>query len=93
MYPLTVDDLLAHCPASRSHFHALFKRHFGRTATEAINAIRIDRACAALQAGEGSMSDIAFACGFASQSRFNAVFRSLRGCSPRQWRARQLQDS
>jgi AraC-like DNA-binding protein len=47
---------------------------------------RIGKAKTLLTESSFTLSQIALACGFSSQSHFNAAFKSAMGISPGQWR-------
>ncbi len=87
MNPIGVEDLLRISCLSRSHFHALFKSEIGQTFKEYLNNVRINNAKNLLTQTEMPIAQIALACGFSSQSRFNTVFRSVVGYAPGRQRA------
>ena len=81
-----VEEMLAVCNLSRSHFHALFKRFTGRTFVDYVQAIRVEHAREALVTSDDRVSDVADACGFSSAAYFATVFRELTGVSPSEYR-------
>lgn len=85
MQPIEVADLVALGALGRSQFLARFRDATGMTVGQALLAVRLREAKRMLRAGEGSMLDIALACGFGSQSHFNHRFRAAMGASPRDW--------
>jgi DNA gyrase inhibitor len=84
--PLDLDALAAVACLSRFRFSRVFAAQTGETVMERLARVRVERAAAALAAGDGKVADIAFGCGFGSLSAFNAAFRSRTGFSPRQFR-------
>jgi AraC-like DNA-binding protein len=60
--------------------------HTGKTFPEFRNELRIGRACRMLSEGHATITEIAFACGFANLSNFNRQFLRLKGVSPREFR-------
>lgn len=88
---LHLDDLAAVAGMSLFHFCRVFRESTGVTPHHYIVGRRMELACrllwsARLQPGGGpAMLDIAFACGFNSQSHFAAQFRRHTGQTPRQW--------
>lgn len=82
MNPIGVEDLLRISCLSRSHFHAIFKNEIGQTFKEYLNNVRINNAKNMLTQTDMPIAQIALACGFSSQSRFNTVFRALLGYPP-----------
>lgn len=66
----------------------LFKEYTGRTIIQYITALRIGRARQMLLSGNTRISKVARDCGFGSVSTFGTAFRSIVGCSPREYRKR-----
>jgi AraC-like DNA-binding protein len=66
---------------------ALFKRVFGVTPTRFIVQHRVSHAQRMLVTTDARVLEVAMEAGFGSLSRFNAAFRDLCGCPPRQYRA------
>jgi AraC-like DNA-binding protein len=86
MDPVAVDDVLAFCPMSRSHFHAVFREVTGRTLITALREIRVGKARDLLRTTERSILEISMECGFGGLSHFCHTFKALTGVSPGQWR-------
>jgi AraC-like DNA-binding protein len=63
------------------YIQRLFERE-GTTFSQFLRDARLDRARAALEAGGGTISSIAFDCGFGDLSHFNKAFRSRFGATP-----------
>jgi len=84
--PIAVDDLAALCRLSASHFSRAFKVSFGAAPHAYIVGQRIGEAKRLMLESRESLSQIAFACGFADQSHFCRHFRRAEGCSPNLWR-------
>ena len=59
----------------------------GLTIVEALQNLRVERACAELRTTDKTCSQIAFDCGFGSVQQFNRVFRKHLGITPRAWRS------
>lgn len=72
---------------SSRHLARLFERHVGATPQQLAKTLRVQRAKRLLDAGDHSMTDIAFQSGFGSLRRFNAAFAELYGRSPSSLRA------
>ena len=58
------------------------------TVLDSIHQMRIDKACAQLQAGDMTCMQVAFECGFGSVQQFNRVFHKLKQCTPLTWQKR-----
>jgi len=66
---------------------ALFRKGFGVTPTRFILQHRVSHAQRMLVTSDAKILEVALEAGFGSLSRFNAAFRQLCGCSPREYRA------
>jgi AraC-like DNA-binding protein len=71
------------------HFHRIFRVHVGESVAEFVKRVRLERALVLLTGKDwpvrprASLTDIAFACGFASSSDFSRCFRQRYGVAPR----------
>ena len=79
---LSVSDLARLCGYRTSQFHALFVEATGLTPQRYLTERRIAMACDLLSQGSQRVLEIAFSCGFNSQSRFYHAFKSIMGVSP-----------
>ena len=70
---------------NQKYISSVFKKEFGIGVSEYINTVRIEYACALMQQGFTSVSDIAFCCGFKDAQYFSNVFKKLKKCSPREY--------
>ena len=68
------------------HFLRCFRDATGEPPARWVQRRRVERAKALLR-GPMPLAQIAFACGFASQSHFGEVFRHHVGASPGAWRS------
>jgi AraC-like DNA-binding protein len=71
---------------SEGAFSRFFRAHAGKTFPEFINELRVGRACRLLAESELSITEVAFACGFANLSNFNRQFLRLKQVTPRAFR-------
>ena len=85
----TVEQLAATAGASRSAFAARFTRIVGLPPIDYLLNWRMALARDALQSGRGSLSDVAFQCGYQSASAFSTAFRRVVGCAPARYAAAQ----
>jgi AraC family transcriptional regulator len=83
---LSVADLARLVGISPSRFAALFKNSFSSPVHRYVIARRIERAMCMLLANDFRNADIALACGFASESHLNDVFKRMTGTTPRNFR-------
>ncbi len=87
--PAILGELPGRLGLTRSHLARLFKHHTAQSPREYLHAVRIRKAEALLTAGALTGTDVAYAVGFGSPSRFFAAFRARTGLSPRAWRRLQ----
>jgi AraC family transcriptional regulator len=71
---------------SQYHFARAFKKATGYTVHHYLTGMRLERARKLLAANESSIADIAFQCGFSSQSNFTKVFVRSLDISPGRYR-------
>lgn len=71
---------------SPKYFSRYFKKHFGQTFTEYLNAFRIEQSLSILQQKKYSISDAALHSGFESLSYYVKVFRNVMGMPPGEYR-------
>ncbi len=77
--------LAAEAEMSPRHLTRLYRATTGQTLSQRQREIQVERACALL-GGSASLSAIALACGFGSQSHFTRAFRTATGTTPAAWR-------
>ena len=82
-------ELARLCGMSQAHFSREFHRAVGAPPHRYVMIRRLERACAALLAGEARIVDIAEDNGFHSASHFTRAFTAHYGQTPAAWRARQ----
>jgi len=82
---LDIPTLAALAGCSATHFARRFRAATGQTPQYVIDR-RIERARELLAEGELPLSEIAYACGFASQSHMTDVFRQRVGLTPGRYR-------
>jgi AraC family transcriptional regulator len=68
------------------YFTRAFKQSVGVTPRHYLTCRRLERTMGLLSGTDMSLSDIAFATGFADQSHFSRCFRQHLGMSPREYR-------
>lgn len=83
---IELDDIAREAGLSRPHFYRLFKGQTGLTPNLFLNTLRMEKAIDALTASDGSVADIGFGLGFASQSSFSRFFAANVGMAPSDYR-------
>lgn len=86
---LSLAELAAEAQLSPSYFLRSFKKAIGQTPHRYLMDCRVQRAQEHLEKSTLALSEIAYACGFASQSHLNDVFRAKLGVSPGRYRRLQ----
>lgn len=78
----SVDELTTSIGIGSRHLSRLFTKHAGASPTQVAATVRVQRAKRMIDADNMALSEIAFATGFQSVSRFNDVFKALYGRPP-----------
>ena len=86
---LTLDSLAREAKFSPIYFHKLFKASTGKTLREYVEEERIKKAIDLLLSSDKTLSEIAYECGYSSQSYFSSAFKKKKKLAPREY-ARQL---
>ncbi len=84
---LRLDDLAEIAALSPSGLHRSFLRHTGQNVSQYLARLRIGHACALLSSGALPIGNIAGDVGYDSLANFNRQFKTLKGLTPRQYRA------
>jgi AraC-like DNA-binding protein len=82
----TVQDLAAAVGMSRSSFALRFKMLVGQAPLDYWLQWRMHRAGHALRNSNGTVSSVAYACGYESEKSFGKAFKRVLGCSPTSYR-------
>ncbi len=86
--PIKVGDISALVNLHPDYAMSIFKKAFGRSLANCLNQHRVSHAQRLLTDTNAKIIDIAFDSGFGSISRFNTVFKSICGITPRQYRSK-----
>lgn len=85
-YYMTFQDAAKVMGYSESYFSRYFKRTFGVTFSQYMNAIRTTDAILMLKSSpEMTITQVAISCGFSTIRHFNRVFKELTGSSPSEY--------
>lgn len=88
---LSLESVSSVAGFSPIHFHNCFKSATGLTLREYVEEQRIKRAANLLVSTDKSLTDIAYECGFSSQSYFSFAFKRRMKVTPREY-AKQIFD-
>lgn len=80
---LTLEEIAQHVSFSPVYFHNKFKSATGKTPHEYITQKRIAKATNLLITSNLTISEIAYSCGFSSQSYFNYAFKKQLDVTPK----------
>ena len=86
--PMNRETVARAAGLSSSHFSHLMREKTGRTFTDLVARMRVDRARALLARTGKTLVQIAIECGFSDQSYFTRVFRKCTGEAPGEYRQR-----
>jgi AraC-like DNA-binding protein len=87
---VTLQDLAAVAGLSPSHFLRAFKQATGQTPLRYLTGRRTEQACLLLAKSDQPIAEIAYACGFASQSHMTDVFKRHLDTTPGRYRQAHL---
>ncbi|MDQ0323195.1 transcriptional regulator GlxA family with amidase domain [Pararhizobium capsulatum DSM 1112] len=85
--PVRMNNLAELAALSESGLHRMFTKHTNTTVSAYVTALRIGDACAKLSGSTQPIAHIAADVGYDSLANFNRQFRSIRGMTPREYRA------
>jgi AraC-like DNA-binding protein len=85
--PVDVPKLAQIACLSPSALHRMFQRHTKLTPIAYVMRLRIGRACAMLMNNSSSIAAVAERVGYRNLANFNRQFRSIKGVTPREFRA------
>ena len=88
--PLTAESIAKASSLHPNYAMNLFRQAFGTTITDFIVQHRLSHAQRLLLTTDDAVTEIAFASGFQSLSRFNEAFKRACECSPREYRKNHL---
>ena len=83
--PIKLTDVAREMGYAPSYFSDVFSEKFKGGFSNFLNTLRVEEAKKQLH-GDGSISDIAFGCGFGSIRTFNRVFKEQTGKTPKEYR-------
>ncbi len=87
--PIRAGDVARLGKGSRRSAEMRFRKSAGHTIMDEIHAVRLEKAKALLRYGGLPVSEVAYQCGYSSESYFRRLFKSATGLSPLKFRRRQ----
>jgi AraC family transcriptional regulator, melibiose operon regulatory protein len=86
--PLTASQIGKASGLHPNYAMALFKKSLGITLVDCVTQHRVSHAQRSLATTDEKVIEVAFSSGFSSLSRFHEAFKTLCGCSPKEYRAK-----
>lgn len=86
--PISLEILSKQLGASKYSISRIFSDKLNTNLSYYLNTLRIDYAKLLLQSSDNDVLAISLMCGYENSRTFNRVFKSLCGCSPREYRKR-----
>jgi AraC-like DNA-binding protein len=83
---LDLHSVARHVGCAPHYLSRLFKQHSGKTLSQKLREIRIDRAAVLLRDGSCNVTEAAFEVGYNSLSHFTKAFVAEKGIRPSDWR-------
>jgi len=83
---MKISDVADCVGMSEQYFCRYFKKMMGKTLTEYMNEIRVDKASELLSSTEEKIIDIALQCGYDNVSYFIKRFKNIKGITPQEYR-------
>nr|WP_319489227.1 AraC family transcriptional regulator [uncultured Caproiciproducens sp.] len=83
---ISLKELAESVNISAGHFCRTFKQMTGKTTTDYINGVRLEKAAALLEQKDLNITEIAIRCGFDSVNYFSRLFRTYYHTSPTAFR-------
>ncbi|WP_143960224.1 helix-turn-helix transcriptional regulator [Litoribacter populi] len=85
--PLSLKKLSDELNIHPVHLSRGFSKHFGMTLSDYVRRLRIEKSISLFPQQNLSLTEIAYACGFADQSHFNRWFKAFMHTTPAKYRA------
>ncbi len=82
---ITLEDIANVANLTPHAFCRFLRTHTRKTFSQLLNEVRVEHACRLLKDSTQSVSQIAFACGYANLSNFNRQFKQVTGMPPREY--------
>ena len=84
--PVTLLEVSQLAGMPETSFSRFFKHHTGSTFIDSLHEIRLGHVCQLLVDTTMAIADIAYKCGFSNMANFNRIFKSKKGCTPKEFR-------
>ncbi len=83
---ISLEEIADYTYLSKTYLSSLFKKETGRSISEYINIVRVEKSKPLLIENNLSIIEVANMCGFEDQSYFTKVFKGIAGITPKKYR-------
>ena len=83
---LKLEDVASYFHLNKCYFCSVLKKELGKTFSQIVNEVRVEKSKELLREGNLSTLSIALSVGFNNQNYFNLTFKKLTGMTPLQYR-------
>ena len=83
---LKLEDVASYFHLNKCYFCSVLKKELGKTFSQIVNEVRINKSKELLKGSNLSTLEIALSVGFNNQNYFNMTFKKLTGMTPLQYR-------
>ncbi len=87
---ISLDDISRHLKINKSYFCSIFKKETGKTFSQLVNEIRIEKSKELLTKNDLSILEIALSVGFNNQNYFSSTFKKFNNKTPIEFRNENL---
>ncbi len=91
--PISLEEVAGVSNMTVNSFCRYFKTRTRKTYVDFLTEYRIGQACKLLQQEDYSVSEICYRVGFGNLSNFNRKFKKMNGCTPKQYRNKQIRQN
>ncbi len=87
---ISLDDISRHLKINKSYFCSILKKETGKTFSQLVNEIRIEKSKELLTKNDLSILEIALSVGFNNQNYFSSTFKKFNNKTPIEFRNENL---
>lgn len=84
---ISLNTVAANVGMSPSYFSSIFSHEMGRTFTEYLTEVRVEKAKELLACSSMKTSETGYAVGYKDPHYFSYIFKKMTGCSPKKYRS------
>lgn len=88
---ITLEDISDYLKINRCYFCSIIKKETGKTFSQLLNEVRIEKSKELLLQENSSILDVALSVGFNNQNYYNMTFKRLTNMTPLEFRNSKVQ--